>query len=245
MTANQRPVNYIIVGLGNIGSEYEETRHNAGSIFINYLSNALELAKGSSKAPVFQRMPHLSADILDTRLEVTSNSVSNSLRVLLVKPLTMMNDAGTAVHKVLFNYGITDPVTIKQKLLVVADDLNTLPGALSIQTGGTLRSLAGHKGVESICQQLNTTNFVRFRLGIGRPAAGMSIPNWVLSKFTTEKNEMNLFGYVLEQTAAALQEFAVSNDLQKVKKKYASSKKMPKNMTDMISLDFPVQTNGY
>jgi hypothetical protein len=50
---------------------------------------------------------------------------------------------------------------------------------------------------------------------------------------------------VLEQTAAALQEFAMTNDLQKVKKKYASSKKMPKNMTDMISLNFPVKTNEY
>jgi PTH1 family peptidyl-tRNA hydrolase len=166
MTANQRPVNYVIVGLGNIGSEFEETRHNAGTIFINYLSNALELSKGSTKAPVFQRMPHLSADVLDTTLEVTSNNVSNSLRVVLMKPLTMMNDAGSAVQKVLLNYGITESATIKQRLLVVADDLNTLPGSLSIQIGGTLRSLAGHKGVESICQQLNTTDFVRYGLYI-------------------------------------------------------------------------------
>ncbi|KAG2176558.1 hypothetical protein INT44_007221 [Umbelopsis vinacea] len=239
-----RPVNYVIVGLGNIGSEYKETRHNAGYIFIDYLSNALELANGSTAAPVFQRLPHLQADVLDTTLMVSNQNVTNSLRVLLVKPLTMMNDAGSAVKKILQQYEISG-ADIKQRLIVIADDLNTLPGCLSIQIGGTLKSLAGHKGIESICRELETTDYVRFRLGIGRPIQGMTIPNWVLSNFTREKNEMNLFGYVLEQTAAALQEFALTNDLPKVKKKYTSSKKIPKNMTDMISLNFPVQTNEF
>jgi hypothetical protein len=64
--------------------------------------------------------------------------------------------------------------------------------------------------------------------------------NWIANHIY-----QNLFGYVLEQTAAALQEFALTNDLPKVKKKYTSSKKIPKNMTDMISLNFPVQTNGF
>lgn len=162
MSTAQRPVNYLIVGLGNVGAEFEETRHNAGYIFINYLSNALELARGSSSAPMFQRLPHLQADVLDTTLEVSNQNVMNSLRVVLVKPLTMMNDAGSAVKKVLYHYGISDIASIKQRLIVIADDLNTLPGCLSIQLGGTLRSLAGHKGVESICQQLDTTDFVRY-----------------------------------------------------------------------------------
>lgn len=162
MSAEQRQVNYVIVGLGNVGHEFEETRHNAGFIFINYLSNALELAKGSTAVPMFQRLPHLQADVLDTTLMVSNQNVTNSLRVVLVKPLTMMNDAGSAVKNVLYHYGISEVSTIKQRLIVIADDLNTLPGCLSIQLGGTLRSLAGHKGVESICQQLDSTDFVRY-----------------------------------------------------------------------------------
>jgi PTH1 family peptidyl-tRNA hydrolase len=162
MTTFPRPVNFVIVGLGNVGPEYKETRHNAGYIFINYLSNALELAKGSSAAPIFQRLPNLQADVLDTTLMVSNQKVTNSLRILLVKPLTMMNDAGSAVKKVLDYYGIAGTAAIKQRLIVIADDLNTLPGCLSIQIGGTLRSLAGHKGVESICQRLETTDYVRY-----------------------------------------------------------------------------------
>jgi peptidyl-tRNA hydrolase, PTH1 family len=210
-----RPVNYVIVGLGNIGPEYKETRHNAGYIFIDYLSNALELANGSTAAPIFQRLPHLQADVLDTTLTVSNQNVTNSLRVLLVKPLTMMNDAGSAVKKVLQQYGITGAET-KQRLIVIADDLNTLPGCLSIQIGGTLKSLTGHKGIESICRELETTDYVRyvcgsfhfhswsyftvadieptrFRLGIGRPIQGTTIPDWVLSNFTKEKNEMVIY----------------------------------------------------
>lgn len=153
-----RPVDYVLVGLGNIGPQYKETRHNAGFIFIDYLSNTIELANGSTAPPVFQRKSHLQADVRDTTLNLNAK---DSLRILLVKPLTMMNDAGSAVTKVLQHYEIPSAET-KKRLIVIADDINTLPGCLSIQIGGTLKSLTGHKGVESICRELGTTDYLRY-----------------------------------------------------------------------------------
>ncbi|RUS14621.1 peptidyl-tRNA hydrolase [Endogone sp. FLAS-F59071] len=240
-----RPVDFVIVGLGNVDPTYAGTRHNAGYIFINYLANAMSMSSGADiRDTVFQ-----TTFVAASSPESSTSTVMNSLRVVLVKPLTAMNECGQSVRKVLQHYAVTD---FKKQLLVVCDDLNTLPGALTLQSksrqgnvfGGTLRSLAGHKGVESICSVLETTEFVRFRLGIGRPTENISIPDYVLSSIAKENKEMDLFGYVLEQTTAALSEFAQTGDLQKVKKKYASSKKIPKKMTEMVSLEFPVDVHG-
>ncbi|OZJ06375.1 hypothetical protein BZG36_00736 [Bifiguratus adelaidae] len=240
-----RPVDFCIVGLGNPGSEYEGTRHNAGAIFVNYLANAMITFAGTPGPPVFTRRMSLSADIRDTVFTFgdTTSNITNSLRILLVKPLSMMNESGPVVKRVLEAYGIQ---RLDKQLMVVCDDLNTLPGSLSIQIGGTLRSLEGHGGITSICKTLDTTNFVRFRLGTGRPPSksSISIQTWVLSKIPKENREMDLFGYLLQNTTSAMLEFAQTNDLQKVKKKWTSSKKIPKNLQVMQSLEFPIRIEG-
>ncbi|CAG8780502.1 18596_t:CDS:2, partial [Acaulospora morrowiae] len=183
-------------------------------------------------------------DVRDTVFTFTTESenstVSNSLRVILIKPLTAMNESGLAVQKVMRHYAVTE----LKKLIVVADDLNTLPGTLMIQGGGDLAAMKGHKGLESIVSIIGT-DFVRFRLGIGRPPSNsMKISQWVLSPFAKENREMNLFGYLLQLTTQALKDYSINRDLKRTKKKFAQPKKLPNNLTEMNSLIFPINIHG-
>ncbi|KAG0207621.1 hypothetical protein BGX33_006748, partial [Mortierella sp. NVP41] len=200
-----RPVDYLLVGLGNPGNEYTTTRHNAGFLFIDYIANVMALDQKWPTPPVYQRRMNLSADVQDIVFSYQKGSVSNSLRIVLVKPLTYMNESGVAVKKVMDFYQLTDP----KKVIVVSDDINTLPGSLAIQDGGDLKSLAGQKGQESIGAVLGTTNFIRFRLGVGKPLSNSptTIPQWVLGSFSRENKEMDLFMWLMGHTTQALLEF--------------------------------------
>ncbi|CAG8739495.1 7150_t:CDS:2, partial [Cetraspora pellucida] len=141
-----RPVDFVIAGLGNSGQEYATTRHN------DYLANAIALTQreGAQMPPVFHRRYDLSADVRDTIFTFTyesgSSTVTNSLRIILMKPLTAMNESGSSVQKVMQYYAVKD----SKKLIVVADDLNTQPGILMVQGGGELAAMRGHKGLENI-----------------------------------------------------------------------------------------------
>ncbi|KAF9923643.1 hypothetical protein BGZ65_008754 [Modicella reniformis] len=153
-----------------------------------------------------------------------------------------MNDSGSAVKKLMDLYQITDP----KKLIVVSDDINTLPGALAIQDGGDLKSLAGQKGQENIATSLGTTNFIRFRLGVGKPPSGstMTIPQWVLGPFGQENKEMDLFAWLMGHTTQALLEYVQTNDLKQCRKKFARSRKIPSGLTPTDSLIYPVLIEG-
>ncbi|KAG0251797.1 hypothetical protein BG011_007370 [Mortierella polycephala] len=153
-----------------------------------------------------------------------------------------MNESGMAVKKIMDFYQMSDP----KKLIVVSDDINTLPGALAIQDGGDLKSLAGQKGQESIATTLGTTNFIRFRLGVGKPPTGssMTIPQWVLGPFGQEGKEMDLFYYLMGHTTQALLDFVQTNDLKLCRKKFTKSKKIPSGLVATESLVCPVQIEG-
>ncbi|KAJ3020940.1 hypothetical protein HKX48_009473 [Thoreauomyces humboldtii] len=249
-----RNVDFVIVGLGNPG-EYAGSRHNAGYIFCDYLANeltkatSLALGFGTPGPPQFVRRDDLMADIHDVTFE--------SLRILLVKPLTGMNGSGEAVAKVLAAYNITAPAS---QLICVCDDLNTLPGSIAIQSraawyhrrvyyelmrillspedGGELRSLQGHRGIESIASTLTHGNWIRFRVGIGRPAEGQSIVSYVLSRFE-DGQEMNLLGYALSLAVQSFQFLATKKgDIKDTKKKFASSKKLPKTLPPWLMGNF-------
>jgi peptidyl-tRNA hydrolase, PTH1 family len=202
---------------------------------------------------------YISADVCD--MIYTVANTSKQLRLVLIKPITGMNDSGTPVGRVLVKYNCTN---IAKQLIVVFDDLNTVPGAITLQNGGDLRAVKGHGGVENIAKILKTNDFIRFRIGIGRPPTtssewtssgtknkvthqaneSMSVPNWVLSKFSKENKEMDLVGYSLEVLAQALGHFAATGDLKATKKKYCTSKKIPNNLKKYESLSFPVIIGG-
>jgi len=136
----------LIVGLGNPGEKYENTRHNLGFSVVDHLLKEL----GTSKVD-WDHSSKLKSDIAPFTI--------NDEKVLLSKPQTYMNDSGTAVQ-LLANFYKIEP----QYVWVVYDELDLPIGAMKIRFGG---AAAGHHGVESIMESIGTDQFWRFRLGIG------------------------------------------------------------------------------
>ena len=138
----------MIVGLGNIGSRYDETRHNTGFMVVEQIA----------------RDYHLGA-FTHTKYEaVAATGMIDGEKVMLVKPTTFMNDSGRAV-KPLMDYYQIDPAD----LVIVADDLDMPVGRVRLKTHG---ASGGHNGLKSIIQYLGTKNFNRVKLGIDHPQNG-------------------------------------------------------------------------
>ncbi len=152
---------HCIVGLGNPGSRYQETRHNVGFILVDY-------AAGIFRIPLLKEK-------WDSRI---GKGLVDSEEVILVKPLTFMNRSGLAVARILHFHKI--PV---QKLLVVHDDMDLPPGRLKIVSGG---GPGGHNGVASIMETLGTQEFPRLKIGIGRPGEE-DASRYVLEPFVREE----------------------------------------------------------
>lgn len=150
---------HCIIGLGNPGPEYCQTRHNAGFLAVDHLAEKLGV---SMTRRGFQS------------LYASGNLEGKSL--LLVKPQTFMNLSGEAVKQVLDYYKISS-----SQIMVVYDDLDLPLGALRFRTLG---SAGGHKGMKSIIELLQTEEFARLRLGIGRPPQGVSVTDYVLTRFS-------------------------------------------------------------
>jgi len=137
------------VGLGNPGREYEHTRHNAGADAVALLAERHgERLRASKDA---------SALVAELRL--------GDRRVAVAFPSTYMNDSGRAVGPLVRRYGIED----LGRLVVVHDALDLEPGRLKLKVGG---GLAGHNGLRSIVAHLHSPDFVRVRIGVGKPPGG-------------------------------------------------------------------------
>ncbi|NDJ86554.1 MAG: aminoacyl-tRNA hydrolase [Chloroflexi bacterium] len=149
---------YLIVGLGNPGKEYANTRHNIGFAVVDALAASYGLTFDGKKAKA--------------RL---ADGTIRGRRVLLVKPQTYMNLSGNAVRGLMDFYRI--PV---ENLMVVSDDLDIPPGTLRIRPKG---GAGGQKGLRHIIQQVGTQEFTRMRLGIGRPPGKMDPSAYVLRPF--------------------------------------------------------------
>jgi PTH1 family peptidyl-tRNA hydrolase len=133
----------IIVGLGNPGNEYQDTRHNIGFMTID------KLAK------------ELTAETVSWKEDGKFNALVAKIgEVLLVKPITFMNSSGIAVSSIMRYYKLTP-----SDVWVIHDDMDLPIGKIRIRQKG---SSAGHRGIDSIIAELKTDVFVRFRLGIGR-----------------------------------------------------------------------------
>jgi peptidyl-tRNA hydrolase, PTH1 family len=149
----------LVAGLGNPGRDYERTRHNLGHMV------CVELA-GRHGATFRSKF---SGELAELRLD--------GLRLALVKPLTYMNDSGRSVGAAVRFFKLPP-----ERLLVVHDEVDLDLGRLQARMGG---GLAGHNGLRSVAQHLGTSEFVRLRIGIGRPERGDPRPvaDWVLSPF--------------------------------------------------------------
>ena len=159
----------LIVGLGNPGQQYERTRHNVGFLFLDRLAE--QFFGAWSKAPQFQAL------IAECRI--------GREKIILLKPQTYMNRSGHSVGQVARYYKF-----LPEQILVVHDELDFVPGLLRLKKGG---GHAGHNGLKDIITHLNSNDFCRLRLGIGRPVvAGMAVADYVLSAPSKQENEMIL-----------------------------------------------------
>jgi PTH1 family peptidyl-tRNA hydrolase len=160
----------LVAGLGNPGREYERTRHNAGWLVLDELARR---HNGSWRSK-------FSGSLAEIRL--------GDLRLALLKPETYMNDSGRSVGAAVRFFKV-EP----EQVLVVHDDVDLEAGRLQARAGG---GLAGHNGLRSLAQHLGSQDFLRLRVGIGRPGRGDPRPvaDWVLSPFSAEEDPEALVG---------------------------------------------------
>lgn len=119
--------------------------------------------------------------------------------------------------------------------------MNVIPGSINIADTKDARKPTGHRGVLSVSEKLGTDEYIRFKIGIGMPMGGVATDAFVLYPFASENREMDLLGYSLDLSAHALQLYASSGSLEKARKKYACSKKLPNTLRKMQGLIFPIR----
>jgi peptidyl-tRNA hydrolase, PTH1 family len=152
----------LVAGLGNPGREYERTRHNAGWLVLDELARR----HGGSWRSKF------SGSLAEVRV--------GDARLALLKPETYMNESGRSLGAAARFFKV-EP----EQVLVVHDDVDLETGRLQARAGG---GLAGHNGLRSLAQHLGAQDFLRLRIGVGRPGRGdrRSVADWVLSPFAPE-----------------------------------------------------------
>jgi PTH1 family peptidyl-tRNA hydrolase len=171
---------FLVVGLGNPGREYRETRHNVGFMLADRLAARMGVTFG--------------------RLELKALIAKGELagrKLILAKPQTYMNLSGQSVSSLVRFYKIP-----MENLLVAYDDVDLPFGVLRLRPGG---GSAGQKGMASIIQSLGGQSFSRLRIGIGRPPGRMDAADYVLQKFS--KSEQEQLDEILDRAADAVQSF--------------------------------------
>lgn len=159
------PFDAIVVGLGNPGKEYARSRHNVGAETVALLAerHGANLKAGRDRAQV-----------AEARL--------GDKRAILAIPLTYMNDSGQAVGPIVRRYALETA----GQLIVIHDELDLPPGTVRIKVGG---GLAGHNGLRSIVQHVHSQDFVRVRIGVGKPPSKERGAAHVLNRVPTVERE--------------------------------------------------------
>lgn len=155
----------LIVGLGNPGSQYENTRHNAGFMLVDKLADEFGISVTKNKFDV-----HYGRGAIEGR------------EVMLAKPMAFMNRSGWPVQKLAAYFKINS-----KDLMVVHDDIDLAFGRLKIKEKG---GDGGHRGVRSIIDAFGGGDFTRLRIGVGRPDAERGASDYVLGKFSLEERKV-------------------------------------------------------
>ncbi len=162
MFRKKAPVSWLVVGLGNPGAKYENTRHNVGFMTADVLA-------GRNGEPIRRVKYHA----------LTSEAVIGGQSVLLMKPTTFMNLSGQAVSEAARFYKIP-----ADHVLIISDDVDLPLGKLRIRKSG---SAGGHNGLKNIIQLLGTDQFPRLKVGVGgKPHPDYNMADWVLGQFQGE-----------------------------------------------------------
>lgn len=173
------PCDVLVVGLGNPGADYAGTRHNLGAEVVEVLAARRGERLRSSRERA------LSAEL---RL--------GDRRVAVASPQTYMNESGGSVQLLVRRHGITEA----GQVVVVHDELDLPTGRIKVKVGG---GLAGHNGLKSVAGHLHTRDFVRVRIGVGRPPGTMSGADYVLRRpGKAERRELDL---AVERAADAVE----------------------------------------
>jgi PTH1 family peptidyl-tRNA hydrolase len=173
------PFEWLVVGLGNPGKQYAGSRHNVGEQVVTLL-----------------------ADRHDTKLKsgrdnaLVGEARFGDQRVVLAFPLTYMNESGQAVRALVRRYKIDDPA----KIVIVQDELDLPPTLVRVKVGG---GLAGHNGLRSVASHLGTQDFVRVRIGVGKPPSKERGAGHVLSKLSSRQKER--YDVAIQEAADAVE----------------------------------------
>ena len=188
-------VEYLIVGLGNPGKEYENTRHNAGFLTIDKLADKYNVSVNKVK------YKSLCGDV----------SIANK-RCLLMKPSTYMNNSGQAVIEAMNFYKI--PI---ENVIVIYDDISLEPSFLRIRRKGTD---GGHNGIKNIIYLSGKDNFPRIKIGVGKkPHPKYNLADWVLSSFT--KDELKSMDEAFTKAVSAI-EIMIGDNIDKAMNNFNS-----------------------
>jgi PTH1 family peptidyl-tRNA hydrolase len=160
----------LIVGLGNPGSKYSLTRHNAGFWFLDVLQRQQAADSG------FRSQAKVQADVCRVRLHGRDS--------ILAKPTVFMNHSGQAVRALMDYYRVP-----ASNLLVAYDDLDLPPGTVRLKKGG---GHGGHNGMRDIFRHLDDTDFMRLRIGIGHPGFKDAVTGYVLSRAPADQESLIL-----------------------------------------------------
>ena len=176
---------WMVVGLGNPGLQYENTRHNVGFMSVDLF------------------MKNQNGDFNKTKMQAVFGECRvGSCRVLVVKPQTYMNNSGTAVSQIAKFYKIPN-----DRIIVVCDDVNLDIGRVRIRRKG---SDGGQKGMRDIIELFGTSDIARIKIGVGKkPHPQYNLADWVLSKFPKEATED--LNKALEKSVGALKEIITRN----------------------------------
>lgn len=157
---------FLIVGLGNPGRQYENTRHNVGFDAIDFLVDEYRIPSSGKQHKAMY-----------------GKGIIEGQKVILAKPMTFMNLSGEAV-RALVDYYKVDP---ESELLVIFDDISLDPGNIRIRKKG---SAGGHNGIKSIISHLGTQNFQRIKVGVGEKPKNWDLADYVLGTFSKSDREL-------------------------------------------------------
>ncbi|HUS60744.1 MAG TPA: aminoacyl-tRNA hydrolase [Acidimicrobiales bacterium] len=176
------PADWLVVGLGNPGEEYAQTRHNLGAEVVALLAarHGGSLRAGKERA--------LSCEV-----------VASGVRLALAFPLTFMNLSGESVVRLVKRHGIEEVA----RVVVVHDELDLPSGRLKVKAGG---GVAGHNGLQSVKQHLHSADFVRIRMGIGKPPGRQAGADYVLKR--PGKAERASLEVLIQEAADAMEMIA-------------------------------------
>ncbi len=188
----------LIVGLGNYGKEYENTRHNVGFMAIDVLSEKLGIK------------------ICDKECKsLVGKTYIGGKRVVLAKPQTYMNLSGLAVNALAARYGFSP-----SEIVVISDDIDLDLGFLRIRKSG---SAGTHNGLKNIISELSSKDFVRFRIGVGaKQNPDMDLKDYVLSRFS--KKEIEELDEAFKKTVDGITELLYGETIDIVMGKYNQKK---------------------